>query len=190
MATTAYKKTARTGGTAAALDGIAVAGLVDGDFAFVYVSGLIYFYIYDDDIGGTESDPTIIAPDDVGAGNGRWVLQTVYGSYDIGGYYGGVPTDELVMVAWPLPRAVTFPAGLTLSKVVASTAATAEAVVSLKKNGTEFGTATFAAAGTVATLAAASATSFAAGDILTIVAPATADATLAGIAWALAGVRG
>lgn len=109
--------------------------------------------------------------------------------YDIGGTFNGVPTDGLVMLRYPMPRAVTFPAGLTTSKMIANTAATASTVFSLKKNGTEFGTATFAAAGTSATFAAALETSFAAGDILTIVAPATADATLADLGWAIVGSR-
>ena len=47
----------------------------------------------------------------------------------------------------------------------------------------------FASAGTVATFIAASAVSFALGDVLTVVAPGTPDATLAHIGFALAGTR-
>lgn len=81
MATTAYKKTARTGGGASALDGIAYAGILDGDFAYVFVSGVLYHYVYDDDIGGSESDPFLITPDDSGD-DGRWVLQKVSGGVE------------------------------------------------------------------------------------------------------------
>jgi len=75
MALTAYKKTALTGGGASALDGIASAGLIDGDFAFTFVSGVSWKYIYDDDSGLAESSPFVIAPDDIGAGSGRWIFQ-------------------------------------------------------------------------------------------------------------------
>lgn len=84
---------------------------------------------------------------------------------------------------------VTFPAGLTASRSTARVAAAAEAVFALKRNGTTFGTATFAAAGNVATLAAAEETVFTAGDILEVVAPDPRDATLADISITLAGNR-
>ncbi|MDX9785438.1 MAG: hypothetical protein RBT11_01585 [Desulfobacterales bacterium] len=111
--------------------------------------------------------------------------------YIIGGSFMGAPTASLVLVIHPFAIDVTFPAGLTNSKLVATVAATAETVFSLKKNGVEFGTATFAAAGTVATLAAASDATFdeSSGDIFTLVAPATPDATLAGLGWAIRGAR-
>ena len=51
----------------------------------------------------------------------------------------------------------------------------------LKKNGVEFATITFAIAGTVATFTAASATTLNPGDYITLVAPGSADATLADI---------
>jgi len=72
--TTAYKKTSLLGGGATALDGIDGAGLLDGDFAFVYASGIAYSYILDDDAGGAESSPTKITPD-TNPGNKRWILQ-------------------------------------------------------------------------------------------------------------------
>ena len=66
-------------------------------------------------------------------------------------------------------------------------AATAITVLTVNKNGVSAGTATFAAAGTVATLAAAAAIVLAAGDVLSLTGPATADTTLAGVAWNLEG---
>ena len=78
---------------------------------------------------------------------------------------------------------------LTGSLMISGIAATADAVFSIKKNGTEFGTATFAASGTSATFAAASETIFSIGDILTITAPATPDATLGNLGWAIGGTR-
>ena len=79
MSITAYKKTAITGGGASALDGIVDSGLLDGDFAFVTVGSAFYIFLYDDDSGLAENSPFVIAPDDVGAGSGRWILQVVTG---------------------------------------------------------------------------------------------------------------
>jgi hypothetical protein len=109
--------------------------------------------------------------------------------YDVGGSYAGVPTASLVLARYPFPRTVVFPAGLTNSQGVAGTAATAQTDFDIKKNGSSVGTMRFAAAGTTASFIMASQTSFAAGDILTLVAPASPDATLANIGFALAGTR-
>ena len=110
-------------------------------------------------------------------------------SYDLGGGCTGAPIASLVLMRYPFPRAATFPAGLTNSKGVAATAATAQTDFNLLKNGVSFGTMRFAAAGTVATFIAASATSFVVGDVLMVVAPGTPDATLANIGFTLAGSR-
>ena len=109
--------------------------------------------------------------------------------YDIGCSVAGTPAANATLLRYPMPRAVNFPAGMTNSKAIANTAATASATFSVKKNGTQFATFAFAASGTSATFTAASATAFAAGDILTITAPATPDATLADLGIALAGTR-
>lgn len=100
-------------------------------------------------------------------------------------YVEGSPFASEAVLRKVYTHAVTFPVGMTLSKASAATAATASTVFSIKKNGVEFATATFAISGTTATFACASATSFAAGDVLTLVAPASPDATLADVAFAL-----
>jgi hypothetical protein len=109
--------------------------------------------------------------------------------YDVGGSFSGAPTASQVIARYPFPRSVTFPAGLTNSQGVAATAATAQTDFDLKKNGSSVGTMRFAASGTVASFIMASQTTFAAGDVLTVVAPGTPDATLANIGFALAGTR-
>ena len=109
--------------------------------------------------------------------------------YDIGCSAAGTLAANAVLMRYPMPRAVTFPSGMANSRAIANTAATASTTFSLKKNGTQFGTFVFAASGTTATFTASTATSFAAGDILTITAPATPDATLADLGIALAGTR-
>ncbi|MFH2074367.1 MAG: hypothetical protein ABIJ57_03330 [Pseudomonadota bacterium] len=59
-----YKKTARTGGGAGALDGIDGATLVDGSFVFVFMNDRMYGpYLVDTSGGGSENDPLILVPD-------------------------------------------------------------------------------------------------------------------------------
>jgi len=72
---TVYIKTALTGGTTDAVDGIDGDTLLDGDVCHVYVSNVAYQYILDDDSGATESSPDVIAPD-LNPGDKRWILQT------------------------------------------------------------------------------------------------------------------
>jgi hypothetical protein len=112
-------------------------------------------------------------------------LNQVAPPYDILCGIVGKPSNGEVVLLFVAPRAFRIPANAAGSYLKAGTAATGPSVFSIKKNGTEFLTATVAAAGTTATFAS-SQTDFAAGDVLKIVAPATADATLADIAITLA----
>ena len=109
--------------------------------------------------------------------------------YDIGGSFNGSPTGGAVILRFPFPRAVRFLSGMSLSKGVAGTAATATATFSIKKNGTEFATMVFAGSSSTATFTCATTTDFSSGDILTLVAPVSADSTLADIGFALSGLR-
>jgi len=77
--------------------------------------------------------------------------------YEIGGTYNGViSTGTFVLQRFPLPRGVTYAVDLPNSYMYCdpTSGATADAEFSYKKNGTEFGTATFTA-GLTANAAAA-----------------------------------
>jgi len=75
MANKAYgSKTTLIGGGATALDSIDGAGLVDGDLAFVAVSGILYTYRLNATSGATDDGLNVIAPD-ANAGDKRWILQ-------------------------------------------------------------------------------------------------------------------
>lgn len=74
----------------------------------------------------------------------------------------------------------TLFAGMAGSYAKVVTAAAASTVFSIQKNGVQVGTLSFAIAATSGTFTLASDVSFAAGDVLSIVAP-TRDATLAGL---------
>jgi hypothetical protein len=64
------------------------------------------------------------------------------------------------------------------------------ATFAVQKNGVNVGTMVFATAATTATFAMTSAITFNAGDVLTMVAPAVPDATLANLAWTFVGTMG
>lgn len=109
--------------------------------------------------------------------------------YDIAIWDNNRPASGEILYEYTFTRSVAFEAGLTTSRAKARAAATASSVFSLQKNGVEFGTMTFAIGATSATFAAASQTTFAAGDVLTVVAPNPRDDTLSGVHGTLAGTR-
>ena len=98
--------------------------------------------------------------------------------YDIAGSILGKPTASAVVMRFVAVRPFSMPVSLTSSLAKAGLVATATAILSIQKNGVQFATITFTAAQATATFTAASATGFVAGDILTVVAPGTVDATL------------
>lgn len=101
----------------------------------------------------------------------------------------GVGSNSQVCFYAKLAQAVTFPSGAASSNATAKTAATGSTTYTFSKNGTPFATAVFAGSGTTATFTQASDAVFAAGDILEIDGPSTADATLANIGLVLYGLR-
>ena len=110
--------------------------------------------------------------------------------YDIASSVIGKPANGDIVMMFIAPRAFTFPANMTGSYFTAATAATGSSAFTIAKNGSTFCTVTFAASGTTATFGSSAQTSFAAGDLLQITAPGTADATLANIRWTLAATMG
>lgn len=103
------------------------------------------------------------------------------------------PAASQTVLLAPVPDGITatLPASLTGSKGRAKTAATAQTDFDIQKNGVSVGTMRFAASGTTATFIMASQTTLdgSAGDYLEIIAPATADSTLAKIGFSLKGTR-
>lgn len=109
--------------------------------------------------------------------------------YDVGMMIVGVPEADFVCLRNVFPREVIFPAGLTLSQGVADVAATGDTDFDIQRNGVSVGTMTFASAATTATFDMASETVFDPGDVLTVIAPSSPDATLSDISFTLAGTR-
>lgn len=78
----------------------------------------------------------------------------------------------------PIDRAMTLAIGASGSQAYAQTAAGAETVFDLQKNGVSIGSCTFAAGGNTGSYSVSSAVSFAAGDRFAIIGPSTADAAI------------
>jgi hypothetical protein len=109
--------------------------------------------------------------------------------YDIAGFYPGVLGSAALLLRFVAPRSVTLPGSLTGSRASAGAAAAAQADIDIRVNGVSKGTVRFAVGGTTANFIFASQVVLTAGDVLTLTAPATADATLADISITLAGTR-
>ena len=104
-------------------------------------------------------------------------------------WVAGIPSAAEKVLRYYFVKAATFPVGLENSIAKAGTAATGSVAFDVQKNGVSAGTVNFAAGATVATFTFASETAFAIGDRIDIVAPGSADATLADIAITLKGMR-
>lgn len=85
--------------------------------------------------------------------------------------------------------AISFADDFSGSYATADTASTGTVACSITKNGSQVATITFTASATGVFATAGGAVSFAAGDVLRIIAPASADATLADLSITLYGTR-
>jgi hypothetical protein len=111
-------------------------------------------------------------------------------NFDVEQFFAGKPGASAVVFQYVATRAHGFPINFAGSQAVLGIAATASTVLTIKKNGTTVGTITFGVSGTVGTFAAAAITELAAGDVLSITGPASADSTAANIAINLQSTRG
>lgn len=105
----------------------------------------------------------------------------------IGFFAGSTFTDSEIVGGFVFPRGVDLLADLPNCVAKLGVAPTSGAVFSLNKNGVGVGTITFSGVSTTGVFSFASTVNFAAGDVLTIVAPATADATAADLTVTLVG---
>jgi hypothetical protein len=110
------------------------------------------------------------------------------GVYDVGAYVEGMVTPSEVVWKFVSPRAWTLPSG-SPGYVKAGVAAAAATTFVLSKNGTQIGTLSFAAAAVIGTVTITTSTAIAAGDVLTLTAPASPDTALQDMAFTLAGTR-
>jgi hypothetical protein len=106
---------------------------------------------------------------------------------DLTGFKMGQPSADEILMRVPIARRTRMKVDLAGSQGVAGAAATAQTDFDIRRNGTSFATMRFAAAGSVADFIAATETVLEPGDVLSVVAPAAPDATLADIGFTLAG---
>lgn len=109
--------------------------------------------------------------------------------FDLSIYVQDNPYSAEELAGHVFTNSVNFPAGLTGSQGFATDAPTDDAEFAIKKNGTGIGTVTFASGDNTATFALSGGAVFAAGDVLTVVAPDPQDATLFQVSITLAGTR-
>jgi hypothetical protein len=110
--------------------------------------------------------------------------------YDIGMFFPGKPVAGATMFRVPLARMVVFSDDFAGSQAKCATAASVSAVFTVKRNDTAIGTITFAAGSLVGTFATSGIDEmFLATDLLTIIAPAAQDVTLANVGITFAGTR-
>lgn len=98
------------------------------------------------------------------------------------------PTDAQLVMRLEVGRAFTFPQNLTGSQASARVASTGNVSFDIKKNGSSIGSVVFNVSAS-GTFTFSTATSFVAGDLFELVAPATADATLEDISITFVGQR-
>lgn len=111
----------------------------------------------------------------VGTGVNTYVYTSIRG---VSGYYGGKPVGSQIIMSARAPYAFSLlQANCSIELDIAATAST---VFAIKNGVTTIGTGTVAAAGTVATMSI-STPAIAKGNRITVVGPASADATAAGI---------
>lgn len=135
--------------------------------------------------GGVQDLSSVPAYSYTITGAGRATVTVVTGTF-----LNGAPTAGLVLQRYVFAAVVTFPAGLAGSQGTADTAPTKAAIFAIQKNGANVGSMMFAPSATTATFAMPAATTFNAGDVMTLIAPATPDPTLANLAWTFMGTMG
>lgn len=91
----------------------------------------------------------------------------------------GKPLASVQVLRYTVTRPCTLPVSCAGSQASCGTAATASTTFDVQKNGSSIATFNFATSASVATFTNAGADAFVAGDILTVLAPGTPDATLA-----------
>jgi hypothetical protein len=106
----------------------------------------------------------------------------------VSGSFSGRPTANLVLQSYVFAASAIVSVGLSGSRGTASIYATGTTTFNIQKNGANVGTMVFAPSGAAATFTMNTATLFDAGDVLTVIAPATPDATLANLAWTIMGI--
>lgn len=145
------------------------------------MTGNVNYYLPTDDGDAGE----VLTTD--GAGVLTWESAVTDKPYDIAYYQDGKPDDGQTVLVHNFARAVTCPDDFAGSYVRAEDFCDSTAVYTLKKNGSSIGTLTCdpAGGGTILFNTTGGATSFSAGNYLTVVSPSPQDADLGRVSMTL-----
>lgn len=123
-------------------------------------------------------------------GTANGLISFAVGSvFDVSVFLPGLMTNAALAVRHVCGRPYTFPEDMLGSLADALAAPSdGDVILSLKKNGVEFGTATIANGDTTATFVSDE-TSFVVGDVFSVVGPALADSTMTDLALTFLGRR-
>ena len=138
-------------------------------------------------VGGNSNKFLAVKEDESGVQWKEPPVPIVNGTPFLSIFIGGLMGPNEILFRWIAPQPFTLPIALVGSQISADKPSTAAKVLSIRLNGTQIGTLTWAASGTIPTVSFTSAVTLAPGDILSIVAPATADVTLGDITIVLRG---
>ncbi len=110
------------------------------------------------------------------------------GAFDLAFFFQGVTSNNEVL-DYEFTKNVKLPQNLWGSRASARTAATGSTTFTIKKNDVSIGTIVFPPAATTPSITFTAMQTFQAGDIITIAAPTSADATLSDIRITISGTR-
>ena len=143
--------------------------------------------------GGTNNYATVSGSTTAGqiaAWDASGNLVSTAAPYDIASGLAGKPGASALVLIFSAPRAVSFAGNFANSKGTAGVNPTVTATYTINKNGSGIGTIAVSTGGVVTfTTSSGAAQALAIGDRLTVVAPSSQDATLADVAFTLAGTR-
>lgn len=126
-----------------------------------------------------------------GRKDGEWAEVTGGNAdaFELSAYLSGIPGPSELLFVYAATASFKLPVNLTGSRATSERSATASATFEVRKNGFPAGSITFPAGSSTGTFALEVEVAFAAGDKLTLLAPSTADATLADISISILGSR-
>lgn len=184
-----------------------VTGTLSADWTAIFPTGPSKFFIVQNNTSGAyQVKARTAAGTGISVGPGETTFAILNGAdvesigfsgaggsapYDIGNFFNGQPTSSEVIMRFVAGRTITFAANFVGSQFKAGVAATASSVFTITRNGSNVGTITVGASGTSGTWTSSGggAVTYVAGDVGTIVAPSSPDATLANLDWTLVGTR-
>jgi hypothetical protein len=107
----------------------------------------------------------------------------------VGTFSEAAPTSSQILLDWVFVEDVTFADDFAGSRATVGTTPTSTFIATIQKNGSNVGTVSISTGGMATFATTAGALSCVAGDLLTVVAPASADATIARLRITLKGTR-